>query len=224
MVRADPPLAEPQVPDALAVEPLERQPRREAAGGDRGLDRHLDPVAAVARDERGGAAAAARRSPARRPRRRAQPPSTRTLRASACGGSGSTTSASPPPSRSGRTRSSPSPAVHDPHRAEPSVLQAGQSRFSHARGPAARRGERGERQLGLALVLAGAERRAQRLGAVAAQHELGASPVAPTTSTRPSWISTRRATASAVPPAATRPSVPAPAASRTGRPRRCRRA
>ena len=52
-MRADPPLAEPQVPDAFAVEPLERQPRREPAGGDRGLDRHLGPVAAVARDERG---------------------------------------------------------------------------------------------------------------------------------------------------------------------------
>ena len=66
----------------------------------------------------------------------------------------------------------PVAAVHDPHRAEPSLLQEGQSPFIHARGPAARGGERGERQLGLALFLAGAERRAQRLGAVAAQDEL----------------------------------------------------
>ena len=178
VVRADPPLAEPQVPDALAVEPLERQARREAAAGDRRVDGHLDAVAAMARDERGRvgprrgvarpAGAAGSAPGAASPDTASTPSSTRTAarlgvrrqrlrddRERAAAGFG------PHAHQPARTR-------RDPHRAEADVRREPQRRR-----PPARPGERGERQLGLALALRRAERRTQRLGAVAAQHELG---------------------------------------------------
>ena len=206
VVRADPALRRAAGPRRPARSSRSSGSRaREAPVVALGVDGHL---VAVARG--GGRRARAAVGPRRVARdQRARRPRTRTPRASACGGSGSAT-----------TSSAPSAAL-EPHRSGPSgpgatatAPSADVRRARRVRRPAPGPGggERGERQLGLAPVLAGAERRAQRRGAVAPQHELGrASPVAPTTSARPSWISTRRATASAVPPAATRPSVPASA-------------
>ena len=207
-VRADPPLAEPQVPRrprgraARAASRAVKRPSvdlggrrrpRRRRGGCRATSRRRAGVAAAASPATIGSDAALH-ADAAAPRRAAR--------------------AAPRRPRAGRPRRV-GPHPHEP-RARPTTTPTAPSRVPASssacspRLPAAGRGERGERQLGLALVLAGAERRTQRLGAVAAQHQLGrVDPVAPTTSMRPSSISTRRATASAVPPAATRPRVPA---------------
>ena len=202
---ADPAVAEPQVPHA----------RRGRAGraSSRALKRAVAPrsassadlaaVAAVARDEprAGGVGRGlARDAAARRPRRarasrlgvrrqRARP--RRAARRHGCARTRSSRRRRrrPRPRERWRPPSAPPPAVQTPGPAAASSRAAAR--------PRARRSRR-------------AQRHAQRLRAVAAQHQLGRAARARRRGAgAPRWISTRRATASAVPLAATRPSVPA---------------
>ena len=202
-VGADAPVAEPQVPDAGARERRELEPRAEA------------PAVAARRARRprrrrrdAARPGAPRRSPeqlaldhaARRPRRARAAP----RRAAAAA---STTTASRAACVAcARTRSTPDGPATIADRRE--LNGAGPPLGSDAPGARAGGGEVGERDLALQLarVLGGA-RSGTRSGSAPSRLSTSSPPrpLPPIRSQRPSMISTRRATASAVPPAATRP-------------------